>query len=151
MPEHRLAWSALSASQQRSILSALQNIAGVQGAADKGSDHFSKEPRVEICAVAANAHRVTLDDLVPAHLTVHYIFDHMIWCMAQSGSDWYWHYVFEGTAVFTAETRRAPTSLTSNAFERRRDLYVHEYDSSTYDPTVARREVRQGIEASLDQ
>jgi hypothetical protein len=128
-------WDALEESERSRILAKLK-VAAVQQAAavkDMYASNFGNEPTVEIldCAHEGTALRVA------------YLFHWWEWCPAQSGSDWNYHRVYSGIAMFEG------LKLRSNVLTERRKAYVHEYDEKSYDTNATLSEVRAELANSI--
>lgn len=79
-----------------------------------------------------------------AHRTVHFLFDNLVSRLAQSGSDWYEHFVYHGTAVFG-------DGVLINASFEEHFTYLTEWAEPDYDRERAVRLVRDDLRARLVQ
>jgi hypothetical protein len=80
---------------------------------------MQQKPRVQVFAASREG----------AVLRVHFVADHLMYCHAQSGSDWAEHFVFVGDAEFHGGERRAcRATLVETVGLSERD--VDDYDSA---------------------
>lgn len=128
-------WDALAEEQRSRILGKLQSAANARAAADKDlyASNFGNDPKVEIRDVAREGDTIT----------VVYMFHWWEWCPAQSGSDWNYHKIRSGTAVFESD------KLERNDIVVRLDDYIHEYSEKDYDTDAALEKARKEIDESL--
>jgi hypothetical protein len=85
-------------------------------------------------------------------LTVHFVADHLMYCYAQSGSDWADHYIFTGEATFEG------TTCTRSSFALVEDVFLHELETDDYDQRAIAASVRdaavakyRGVPADIDK
>ena len=122
------AWDALSDAERAPILAALRAIVDQRAEDDATASVYGRvygEPRIELYDGTRDAEQLVL----------HYVFDFWLWCMAQSGSDWNHHHVYQATAEF------ANGALIGQSATRRRETYVHENDERNYDRDAVFRQV----------
>jgi hypothetical protein len=131
-PDPLADWNALPPEARERLRAELQAVAAKQAAADQSSPgSLHRAPRAEPYASEAGDGRLTL----------HFVFDFMIWHAAQSGSDWFDHHVYVGRADFEG------TTLLRSSTERRETHNVSEFDEPTYEPFVARQHLLDVLRA----
>jgi hypothetical protein len=131
-PDPLAAWKALPPEVRERLRAELQAVAAKQAAADQSSPGaLHRAPRAEPYASKAGDGRLTL----------HFVFDYMIWHAAQSGSDWFDHHVYVGRADFEG------AALLGSSTERRETHNVSEFDEPTYEPFVARQHLLDVLRA----
>ncbi len=128
-------WDALEERERSQILKALKPEADQQAvvARDLYASNFTDAPKLEIrgCTREGTVLRIV------------YLFAWWEWCAAQSGSDWNYHKVYSGIAVFDG------LKLRSNEMTERRNDYVHEYEEKNYDAAAALQAVREALANSI--
>ena len=128
-------WDSLDEAQRTTILATLQRVSNERAEADKDlyASNFGNDPKVEIRDVTRAGSTVT----------VVYMFHWWEYCPAQSGSDWNYHKVRSGTAVFEGD------KLAANDVVVRVDEYIHEYDEKNYSTDAVLENVRKEIDESF--
>lgn len=130
-------WTGLPEDRRRAILGALQSRVNKRAVAERDlyASNFGEDPAIEVYACRRDGDR----------LTVLFIVDWWEWCPAQSGSDWSYHKIFRGTAVFE-NNKLASCDLASV-----RETYIHEYDEKNHDRAAALQAVREELERETDR
>lgn len=135
MTDYPASWDSLDEVHRQRILGALNAAAKKRTEDDKDlyGTNTSNDPKVEIldCAVDGDS------------ITVRYVFDWWLWCPAQSGSDWNYHYIYSGTAAFEGD------KLASNKIVEHVRNRVSEYDEKDYDTGAAVDKVRAKVLDSI--
>ena len=129
--DYPASWDSLDESQRSSILSTLTAAAVKRCADDKDLYGSNGDANITIeildCSVDG------------ASITVRYMFDWWLWCPAQSGSDWNYHYIYSGTATFTGG------KLAGNEIVQHEKIRVSEYDEKDYDTDAEVAKVRKQL------
>ncbi len=124
-----LAWNLRDESERMAIIAELIALVAAKLRADRAPDYpgaLQQEPRIHVYAAAADDRR----------LTVHFVADHLLYCFAQSGSDWADHYIFVGDATFVDHTRAAAR------LARVETVHLSEHEADAYDPHAVVATVR---------
>jgi hypothetical protein len=128
-------WDALEEHQRAQILAKLTAAAAKKAieVKDLYASNFGDPPTIEVidCAREGTA------------LRIHYLFEWWEWCAAQSGSDWNYHKVYSGSALFDGG------ALRTNEMTERRSNYVHESSEDSYDRAAEVQAVRDELARSI--
>lgn len=126
------AWNATD--ERAAILGVLSgSVHAIAAKRVQGPDSLHRAPVVEVYAAFRDGER----------LAVHFVVDFIIWTFAQSGSDYGYHDIHLGEAVFMG------TDCVSETVADAAHILIEEHDEPSYDPTVAVRRVRDAAIAAL--
>ncbi|MBS1123876.1 MAG: hypothetical protein H6Q90_6104 [Deltaproteobacteria bacterium] len=116
------AWNQRSDADRTAFTSSIVELVAAKLSADTDPWYpgtLQREPHVQIYAAKQHDRRLTLS----------FVADHLIYCVAQSGSDWADHYVFVGDVTFE-DGKRVAESLALvkhvGLSERETDAYDQE-------------------------
>ena len=127
-------WMAATQAERTSILAAVTQLVIAELAQKMwypGSNNG--QPDVDVYAAIADGPR----------MTVHFVADYMIYCSAQSGSDWANNYVYVGTVTFT------DGKLVAHELVLVRDEYLSERRAESFDTRAVAAGVRHDAIAQL--
>ncbi|MBL0214370.1 MAG: hypothetical protein IPQ07_10835 [Myxococcales bacterium] len=127
-------WDQLSEADRVTILAALVEIVDTRL---REETWYPNTPGATPSVEVYGAHQ---DEL---RLTVQFLGHYLMYCFAQSGSDWAYHYVFTGEAVFVGA--RCVTNTVVLVVEK----FLSERDVDSYDRAATVAEVRDAAIATL--
>ena len=128
-------WDALDEAERAGMLAKLTAAATEKAreVKDTYASNFGENPTLEIIDCAREG----------TGLRVDYLFEWWEWCAAQSGSDWNYHKVYSGSALFD------DGALRTNEMTERRSNYIHESNEDSYDRSAEMQAVRDELAHSI--